>query len=62
MFTDEEFNTYFSELEGKYRRTIELYTDLLNQVETLSVRNVFYSLSIENMESFRMVSEQKKKF
>ena len=62
MFTNEDHIAYFDELEEILKKTLVIYTDLLNELTDKAIRNKIYSISFENMEAFRYISANKKKF
>ena len=62
MFTKEDFARYFEGLEGMFKETLVIYTDLLNEVGDQAIRNKLYTLAAEEMEAFKFVKEHKERF
>ncbi len=62
MFSKEDYHSYFEEAEKVLRDTIELYTDLLNDLSTKAIHNKIHSLAAENMEAFKIIRDKKKSF
>lgn len=62
MFTKEDYVNYFSDLEDILKKTLVIYTDLLNELGDQSIRNKLYALASENMEAFKFIKTQKDKF
>ncbi|MCF7871185.1 MAG: hypothetical protein K9L95_04275 [Candidatus Omnitrophica bacterium] len=62
MFTKEDYLTYFDQLADIYRDSINTYTDLLNNVQDKVIRNKLLMAVSENMEAFRFIREERKKF
>ena len=61
MFTKDDFKNYFEEIEDLFRKTLVVYTDLLNEVHDQSIRNKLLPLMTENMEAFRRTREKREK-
>ena len=61
MFTKDDFKNYFEEIEDLFRKTLVVYTDLLNEVHDQSIRNKLLPLMTENMEAFRRTREKMEK-
>ena len=62
MFTDEDYKNYFNELENIYKKSLTIYTDVLNEISDQSTRNKLYPIASENMEAFRFIKTYKEKF
>ncbi|MCF7874920.1 MAG: hypothetical protein K9L87_05455 [Candidatus Omnitrophica bacterium] len=62
MFTKEDYLNYFDQLADIYRDSISIYTDLLNDLQDKAIRNKLLMAASENMEAFRFIREEKKKF
>ena len=62
MFTDEDHIRYFDELEFLLKKTVIIYTDLLNELSDKSIKNKLSVLAQENMETFKFIKKQKEKF
>lgn len=62
MFTKNDYQGYFKELEDIYKRSLIIYTDLLNELSDGAIKNKLLSMSTENMDAFRFVNECKGKF
>ena len=62
MFTKEDYKNYLQELENIIKKSIVIYTDLINIVDERSIRNRLHAMAKESMEGFRFISEQKRKF
>ena len=62
MFTSQDYKNYFTELEDIYKKTINAYTDLLNELGNYSIESKLSSMATENMDAFRFMREQKEKF
>ena len=62
MFTDKDYGDYFGELEGIYSKVIILYTDILNFLQDKAIACKLNPMAAENMEIFRFIKEEKKKF
>ena len=59
MFTDDDYRAYFNELESIFRKTLVIYTDLLNEIGDQSIRNKLFAIAAESMDAFRFVREEK---
>jgi hypothetical protein len=62
MFTKEDYLNYFDQLADIYRDSISIYTDLLNDLQDKAIRNKLLMAASENMEAFRFIREERKKF
>jgi len=62
MFTKEDYLNYFNELEGIFKKSLVIYTDLLNEVSDQSLRNKLFMLAEENMDVFSFLEKTKEKF
>ncbi|MDD5439516.1 MAG: hypothetical protein PHS37_04955 [Candidatus Omnitrophica bacterium] len=62
MFTNDDYRNYFGELEDVCKKSLEVYTDLLNQLSDQSMRNKLFMLAAEDMDSFNFIAETKKKY
>lgn len=62
MFTKEDYLTYFDQLADIYRDSINTYTDLLNNVQDKAIKNKLLMAASENMEAFRFIKQERKKF
>jgi hypothetical protein len=62
MFTKDDYINYFGELEGILKESIAICTNVLNEAENKTLRSKIDVLASENMETFRFVKSQKKKF
>jgi len=62
MFTKEDYLNYFNELEMMLKKSLVIYTDLLNELSDQSIANKLHALATEEMDIFKSVSEIKKKF
>jgi formiminotetrahydrofolate cyclodeaminase len=62
MFTKEDYANYFAELEAIYKKSLVIYTDLLNELQDQSIRNKLYALATENMEAYNFITQTKAKF
>lgn len=62
MFTKEDYKGYFEEVENILKKTLVIYTDILNVTDDKSIRNKLNVIASENMDSFEFVQTQKEKF
>ena len=62
MFTKEDYVSYFEEVEGILRKSLVIYTDLLNDLGNEAIRNKLYAASTESMETFKFMKREKEKF
>jgi len=62
MFTNEDYKSYFGELENISKKALIVYTDLLNEISDSSIRSKLYPIMSEELEAFRILKEYKEKF
>ena len=62
MFTEEDYKTYFKELEDVFRKSIVIYTDLLNELSDRSITSKLRVLAAENMQAFKFIQKEKDRF
>jgi len=62
MFTNEDYKSYFSELENISKKALIVYTDLLNEISDSTIRSKLYPIMSEELEAFRILKEYKEKF
>jgi len=62
MFTNDDYKKYFSELETIFKKSLTIYTDLLNEISDQSLRSKLYAVTMENTEAYKKIKEYKKKF
>lgn len=62
MFTKEDYRAYFEELSQILKKTLVIYTDLINEIDDKSVHNKLYALTLENMSAFEFISKAKEDF
>ena len=62
MFTKEDYQLYFDELQDIYKQTLVIYTDLLNELSDGSIKNKLLSMSSENMDVFNFIKNSREKF
>ncbi|NQT05942.1 MAG: hypothetical protein HQ575_00200 [Candidatus Omnitrophica bacterium] len=61
MFTKEEYVEYFRELEDIIKKTLTIYTDMLNSLEDQIVRSSLEVLATENMDAYRFMKQEKER-
>ena len=62
MFTDEDYKNYFSELENICKKTLTIYTDLVNELSDQSTRSKLSPIISEDIEAFKTIKGYKEKF
>jgi len=62
MFTDEDYKNYFNELENIFKKSLTIYTDLLNELSDKSISSKLSPIIAESMEAFRFIKKYKEKF
>jgi formiminotetrahydrofolate cyclodeaminase len=62
MFTKDDYINYFNEIEGIFKKNLEIYTDLLNELSDQAIRNKLFMLAEEDMETFTFIEEAKRKY
>jgi hypothetical protein len=62
MFTKDDYAEYFSQIEDMLKRSVSIYTDLLNELKDNAIKSKLDPLATESMDSFRFIKEQKEKF
>jgi len=62
MFTNEDYKSYFGELENISKKALIVYTDLLNEISDSSIRSKLYPIMSEELEAFKVLKEYKEKF
>ncbi len=62
MFTKDDYTGYFSQIEDMLKKSISIYTDLLNELNDNAIKSKIDPLASESMDSFRFIKEQKQKF
>ena len=62
MFTKDDYAEYFSQIEDMLKKTISIYTDLLNELNDNVIKSKLDPLATESMDSFRFIKEQKERF
>ncbi len=61
MFTKEDYKVYFSELENILKKSVVIYTDLVNLVDERSMHNRLHAMVRESMDNFRVIAEEKER-
>jgi hypothetical protein len=62
MFTKEDYANYFNELEEIFKKTLVIYTDLLNDLSDNAIRSKLFMLAAEDDDAFSFVAETKEKY
>jgi hypothetical protein len=62
MFTKNDYIGYFSQIEDMLKKTVSIYTDLLNELNDSAIKSKIDPLAVESMDSFRFIKEHKEKF
>ncbi|MFA5270816.1 MAG: hypothetical protein WC412_00550 [Candidatus Omnitrophota bacterium] len=62
MFTKEDYTNYFNELEDIFRKTLVIYTDLLNDLSDQAIRSKLFMLATEDTDAFDFVTDTKVKY
>lgn len=62
MFTKEDYSSYFNELEEMFKKTLVIYTDLLNELSDNAIRSKLFMLAAEDNDVFNFVTETKEKY
>jgi hypothetical protein len=62
MFTKDDYTGYFSQIEDMLKKSISIYTDLLNELNDNAMKSKIDPLASESMDSFRFIKKQKEKF
>ena len=57
MFTREDYRNYLQELENIIKKSVVIYTDLINIIDERSIRNRLHAMAKESMEGFRFRSK-----
>jgi len=58
MFTEKDYAAYFDEISEIYKRTLVIYTDILNEIDSKAVKSKLQVLAGDNMEAFRFVRDE----
>lgn len=61
MFTKEDYKNYFQELENILKKSVVIYTDLINLIDDRSIHNRLHAMAREAMDNFRFIAEEKNK-
>ncbi|MDD3087316.1 MAG: hypothetical protein PHP89_01990 [Candidatus Omnitrophica bacterium] len=61
MFTKEDYKNYFSELENIIKKSVVIYTDLINLVDDRSIHNRLHAMVQESMGNFRVIAGEKER-
>ena len=62
MFTEKDYEAYLDEISEIYKRTLVIYTDILNEIDSKAVKSKLQVLARDNMEAFRFVRDESVKF
>jgi len=62
MFTKEDYTNYFNELEEIFKKTLVIYTDLLNDLSDVAIRSKLFMLASEDNDAFNFITETKAKY
>jgi len=62
MFTKEDYTNYFNELEEIFKKTLVIYTDLLNDLSDAAIRSKLFMLAAEDNDAFNFITETKAKY
>ncbi|MDD4183406.1 MAG: hypothetical protein PHT53_06270 [Candidatus Omnitrophica bacterium] len=62
MFTKEDYTNYFNELEETFKKSLVIYTDLLNDLSDAAIRSKLFMLASEDNDAFNFVTETKAKY
>ncbi len=62
MFTDEDYKNYFNELETIFKKTLTVYTDLVNELSDEPVRSKLHPIMTDCLETFKTIKKYKEKF
>jgi formiminotetrahydrofolate cyclodeaminase len=62
MFTKEDYANYFNELEEIFRKSLVIYTDLLNDISDAAIRSKLFMLASEDNDAFNFITETKAKY
>jgi hypothetical protein len=62
MFSKQDYANYFGDLELIFKKTLEIYTDLINEISDQSIRNKLLMLAEENMDAFNFLNQTKNKY
>lgn len=62
MFTNQDYIGYFEEIEETLKKTLVIYTDLLNDLDNKAMHSKLYAIATENMDTFQLIKSLKEKF
>ncbi len=62
MFIKEDYVNYLAEIEGILKKSITLYTDLINIIDDKSIRGNLTAMVKESMDHYRFINATKEKF
>ncbi len=62
MFTKDDYANYFNELEEIFRKTLVVYTDLLNELSDGAIRSKLFMLAAEDNDAFNFMADTKEKY
>ena len=62
MFTKQDFEVYFQEVEESFKKAITINTDLLSQVTRSSIKNKLAVILAEDLDGFRFLRTERKKW
>lgn len=62
MFTNDDYQNYFSEIEETLKKNIVIYTDLMSLVDNKSILSKLQVLALESSDAFKFIRAQKEKF
>ncbi len=62
MFTKEDYTNYLKDLENIIKKSVVIYTDIINIIDERSIRNRLHAMAKESMDGYRFIVEEKEKF
>mgnify|MGYP001424751258 CR=1 FL=1 len=62
MFTKDDYVNYLQELENIVKKSVVIYTDLINLTDDRPIRNRMHAMAKESMDAFRFITEIKNRF
>lgn len=62
MFTKEDYKNYLQELENIIKKSVVIYTDIINVIDERSIRNQLHAMAKESMDGYRFITGEKDKF
>ncbi len=61
VFTKEDYQNYFTELEEIFSKNVIAYTDMINILNNQSIKSKLLPLATEDMNAYKFIKQEKEK-